>query len=470
MSDPVQARLVSNWKMAAKIGMTVGLLVLALLRFNPIMVVQAQTAVDPGVRGGPPCAGAWYSNLDPEMYAAFPVYFSNFTEINEVTQGEGGDFLRTGLGPRFDSNSCNSCHAQPAAGGSSPPINQLFSVYQANGARNIMPFFERPNGPTLVARFPFKPDLVTPDGHVQQLFVITGRVDAGSCNIAQPDFVTAAAQNNLIFRNTTPTFGGGLLEIIRNSDIIDNGVAVCNSNALGICGHPNLSADGSVGRFGWKAQDRSLVIFSGEAYNVEEGVTNELFPNEIDETPGCVLNRLPEDSVFYDPTLPPKIFAGDPERFGNFQRFLAPPIPGLCPGGNSASCTNGQAQFSSVGCALCHTPTFITPPSGLLPVSNAPANLYSDVLLHHMGPCNADNVSQGSAAGDEWRTTPLWGIGQRVFFMSDGRTADLVKAIEDHSCLGNGVYPDSEANKVIDNFNAMSPTDQQDLINFLRSL
>ena len=87
-----------------------------------------------------------------------------------------------------------------------------------------------------------------------------------------------------------------------------------------------------------------------------------------------------------------------------------------------------------------------------------------------MGPGEADNVSQGNATGDQFRTAPLWGIGQRYFFLHDGRTQDIVQAIEDHFSLGNGTYPNSEANQVINNFNNLSQQNQQDLVNFLRSL
>ncbi len=471
MFNSGKTSLASSPTSALRASILLTLMVLGVLRFAAVVVVHAQTASDPGVRGGPPGAGNWVTNVNGNEPGEFLILFSVFGEENEVKPGENGDTLRVGLGPRFDSNSCISCHAYPAVGGSSPPENKLFSVYQLNGAKNQMPFFETPNGPTLVARFPYQSDLATPDGHVHQLFTITGRGDAGSCNLTQPDFVGAAASNNLIFRNTTPTFGGGMLEVIRNSDLINNGIAVCNNPLnMGICGHPNLQPDGSVGRFGWKAQDRSLLIFAAEAYNVEEGVTNDFFPAETDETPGCVLNPLPEDHVDYDPTVPPKMFTGDPERLAIVMRFFAPPVPGACPGGNSGSCTNGQTQFSNVGCALCHTPSFTTPAHVIVPLSNAQANLYSDVLVHHMGPCNADNITQGMAQGDEFRTSPLWGVGQRVFFMSDGRTSDIVQAIEDHSCAANGQYPASEANQVITNFNGLSAQDQQDLINFLRSL
>ncbi len=87
-----------------------------------------------------------------------------------------------------------------------------------------------------------------------------------------------------------------------------------------------------------------------------------------------------------------------------------------------------------------------------------------------MGPCLADNVVQGTVQGDEFRTAPLWGIGQRIFFLHDGRTTDIVQAIEGHSCPGNSQYPASEANAVVAAFNALSAPNQQDLVNFLRIL
>jgi len=152
-------------------------------------------------------------------------------------------------------------------------------------------------------------------------------------------------------------------------------------------------------------------------------------------------------------------------------RFLAPPTPGSCPGGKASSCTNGQTQFNAVGCVLCHTTSFTTPVTVTTALSGITANLYSDLVLHHMGPCLADNVVAGAAQGDMFRTPPLWGVGKRVFFLHDGRETDIVKAIEDHSCAANGQYPASEANAVINNFNALAGTqNQQDLINFLRSL
>ena len=87
-----------------------------------------------------------------------------------------------------------------------------------------------------------------------------------------------------------------------------------------------------------------------------------------------------------------------------------------------------------------------------------------------MGTGLADNISQGAAGGDEFRTAPLWGLGQRIFFLHDGRTNDLVRAIQSHASGGNRNYPSSEANGVVNGYNRLSQSDQQDLLNFLRSL
>jgi CxxC motif-containing protein (DUF1111 family) len=156
--------------------------------------------------------------------------------------------------------------------------------------------------------------------------------------------------------------------------------------------------------------------------------------------------------------------------------MLAPPTPTTA----SASEKNGQALFSSTGCALCHSPSLTTAASTFTGMGNFTYHPYSDIALHHLGPKLADGVSQGSAGGDEFRTAPLWGIGQRLFFLHDGRTSDLLDAIQQHSspgadCVENPllalVLPcQSEANGVISKFNALNASQQQDLLNFLRSL
>jgi CxxC motif-containing protein (DUF1111 family) len=451
----------------------------AALMLRPAVVHGTPLAVDPGPRPLPADAGNFYSTLNANQNAITHRLTQIFTEVNFVA---GGPLVKTvGLGPRFNSNSCSSCHAYPAVGGSSPPNNPLFGIYQLEGATNSMPYFISATGPVIVARFPYKSD-GSADGGVHQMFTISNRTDAPGCTtMVQPDFSAQQQSNDIIFRQVTPTFGEGLMELIQESDIIAN----MNSNqtlkqSLGISGHPNYSDDdGTITRFGWKAQNKSLLYFSGEAYTVEEGVSDEAFPSENDETiPSCLppfpvppgtnkTKGVPDDRM--DSGEAPKIpvnFPGDLERFSLFMRFLAPPTP-VPP---TQSTSNGLVQFNTIGCNMCHTNSFTTPKSTIAALSNVQANLFSDLLVHDMGPADADNVSQGNATGDQFRTAPLWGIGQRYFFMHDGRTQDIVQAIEDHFSLGNGTYPNSEANQVINNFNALHAKDQQDLINFLRSL
>ena len=436
-----------------------------------VMSVRAQsTAIDPGVHAGAPMAGGFISGLNPNQTNVELSFSSNFIELNGVTSFETGN---QGLGPRFNSNSCGGCHAQPAPGGTSAATNNFFSIYDDYGAINEMPFFESLTGAAMNGRFPAQlGNPAVPDNHVHQLFTITGRADAATCDITQPDFISASQQSgtgeqgDLSFRIPLPVFGDGLIEIIQNKDILSNQATVCASEATnGVCGTASIAPDGSVNRFGWKAQNRSLLIFSGEAYNVEEGVTNDQFPNEVDETPGCVINGLPEDHVDFNP-LGPHRFPGDPERFALFARFMAPPTPAKANG----STINGQSQFTKIGCNLCHAVSFTTPKSAISALSNLKANIFSDLLLHHMGSCVADGITQGIATGDMFRTPPLWGAGQRIFFLHDGRTTDIVQAVEDHFCNASGSYPASEANTVINRFNALSSKNQQDLVNFLRSL
>ena len=429
----------------------------------------AVTAVDPGVRGGPPGVGGPMPNVNP-LQAKF--YAAGREQFNQV---EG---VPDGLGPRFNSNSCASCHLQPAIGGTSPPQNPLFQIARLDGAVNAIPWFIAPNGPIREARLRVNPDGTT-NGNVHALFTIRGRRDAPGCNIQQFNFglpgnpLTGLGGNpNVVFRIPTQVFGAGLIEAIPDSVILANLAANAGvKSSLGIGGRPNsiLSGnvnrngnDGTITRFGWKAQNKSLLIFAGEAYNVEMGVTNELFPDERDQNPTCLFNPTPENTTRFGASDPTEVLA-DIVAFANFMRLLAPPTPAP----DTLSIVRGRAAFSTAGCAACHTPTLTT--ARKIPDINAalpgqPVNLYSDLLVHNMGSYLADGISQGAAGPDEFRTAPLWGLGKRVFFLHDGRTSNLLEAITAHRS------PGSEANTVIDRYYGMGSVTQQDLLNFLRSL
>ena len=412
---------------------------------------RSQGPQDPGPRGGPPGAGGPVSGLTPALQAVFNTGQTVFAEVEKVPAD--------GLGPRFNSNSCVSCHAQPASGGSSPASNP--QVAFAN-SQNRLPSFITARGPTREVRFIKNPD-GTPDGGVHDLFTIAGRSDTPQgCNLNQPDFSNSS---NIIFRIPTPTFGLGLIEAIQDTTLIQN-VQQSASQRLGISGTVNRNGnDGTVTRFGWKAQNKSLLLFSGEAYNVEMGITNFIFNTERDETPNCS-PVPPPNSIFNIGGLVDQAVFDDITNFSNFMRFLAPPSRG--PVDNTM--VQGSNQFVNIGCANCHTPTLKTGASPFAALANQTIHPYSDFAIHNMGPGLADQISQGNAAGDQFRSAPLWGLGQRLFFLHDGRETDLLKVIADHASNANSQFQASEANQVIQNFNNLSNSDQQAILNFLRSL
>ncbi len=494
------------------------------------------SAIDPGPRGGAPGAGGASTpqpidpdseanqsaegsacisalsnispaaNLSPQMQQACEQAFIRFQEVDSVSGTQissltGALENGVGLGPTFNGNSCAMCHAEPAIGGSSPGLsspqhavpNPQIALATLDGATNTVPSFITASGPVREARFVHNAD-GSGDGGVHGLFTIAGRQDAQTCSATQPPFAAEVAANNVIFRIPTPTFGTGLIENVLETALESNlnatptvagtglstsvNSSIPTSASLGITGVLNRSGnDGTITRFGWKAQNKSLTIFGGEAYNVEQGVSNLAFPNEREggasNLAGCFnLNATPEDNNNFTPgaaTVSDSL--ADLANFALAMQLSAPPTPAVAPfaiGSTSISAaevTQGQTDFFTVGCANCHTPTLQTAQSSFDPaMSNVQFHPYSDIAIHHMGATLADGVAQGGASGDQFRSAPLWGVGQRLFFLHDGRTSDLVQAIEAHASTG------SEANTVIANFNKLSAADQQDVVDFLRSL
>ena len=449
------------------------------LALAAIAVSPLHSQNDPGPRPGPAAAGSFYSTLSANEQAFFNQAQLRFQEIDSVSGGIAGE-AGSGLGPTFNGNSCAQCHAQPAIGGASPGLlspqnaipNPQVALAALDGASNTVPSFITANGPVLEARF-VKTSSGALDGGVHDLYTIAGRSDATGCTLAQPDFATALSTNNVIFRTPTPLFGLGLVEATPDANLQAN-LAVTQSAraALKIGGAFNTSGnDGTITRFGWKAQNKSLLSFVGEAYNVEQGVSNENFPNERSAVPGCVFNGTPEDAtnMLNQNTGSPNWgtslgteseMSSDIVNFAAFIRLSAPPAPAA----STQSIQNGAADFNAIGCNLCHSPTLTTGTSIFTGMSNVAYHPYSDFALHDMGTRLADGIHQGSAGPNQFRTAPLWGLGQRLFFLHDGRTSDLIQAIQAHSSSG------SEANMVIRKYDSLKRSQVQDLLNFLRSL
>jgi hypothetical protein len=486
---------------------------------------------DPGIRKGSPGAGIPLDGLTPIELSMFQEGLQRAIQLEAVCDDCSdltlGAFIdpatanlvsktnSAGLGTRFNGDQCLGCHNQPALGGSGgfmvpnpqdapslfrKPENPMFDLIpHRKGAMNKVPSFIQQFGPIREVRFVKKPD-GTPDGGVHQLFTIVGRSDifpAGQTNtctaeaLPPTDFETQFKIGNLRFRIPLQLFGLGILDGIQDREILGRHAATAAiRKELGIEGTPNRSGnDGTITRFGWKAQNKSITIFAGEAYNAEMGVTTDLFPQAVDESPLCTADKSePNDISRLDPTdvrnqsfFNPLHELPDWLMFGLFMRFLDAPKPVAF----SGSAQHGQQLFGTgpenpgIGCVACHTATMVTPPrSETEALQNVTAHAYTDLLVHHMGKGLADDITQGAATGDMFRTTPLWGLGQRIFFLHDGRTDDLLQAILAHHSLPSdcddshrsSCYGPSEANAVIKTFNALSPADKQAILDFLRSL
>ena len=271
----------------------------------------------------------------------------------------------------------------------------------------------------------------------------------------------------MVFRIPLQLFGLGLIEALSDAEILARHRATAAYRAQnGIVG----VANGSVSnRFGWKAQHKSLDQFTDP--------TNDFAPSMKQINPACIgaetadAPKLLGSAEFEAPSadfINPLVLLAT-----SFIRYLDAPRPANL----SALAQRGQGLFGigpeqpGIGCVACHTAQMMTGDKvQTIAMQKRSVNLYSDLLLHHMGPSLADNISQGQAKGDMFRTPPLWGLGQRRFFLHDGRTDDLLQAIEAHaSPAGNG-YPASEANAVITRFKLLPPADQQAILSFLRAL
>lgn len=294
--------------------------------------------------------------------------------------------LQMGLGPSFNGRSCADCHRLPVAGGMGP--DGLATVLRIGklDSHGYDPLLGR-GGP--IARM----------HSVTELGIACG---------VMPGIPPGA--NLISLRNAPALFGLGQVDAIPDAAIVAGAVAHAN----GIHGRPNLvvEADGSkvVGKFGWKAEVPQLEQFVADALRNEHGITSPLAPLGVtsDAASGsdCGANPVvPKDNG----TLVDALTA--------FVRSLEPLPP-------RTRDVVGSDLFIKIGCADCHTPT--------LAAGDKVLPLYSDLLLHNMGPALNDGVVQGQAQGSDWRTTPLWGLSARMRFLHDGRARSIDAAILAH--------------------------------------
>ena len=342
------------------------------------------------------------------------------------------DFLEVetaedGLGPAFNGTSCAGCHSLPAVGGFGT-ITEMRAGYRDEEGR-----FYALEGGTLFHLFSVPPH---------------------NCQAQIPPEANVIAR-----RLSIPLFGAGLVEAIPDETLL----ALEDPEDLdrdGVSGRAARVFDLAtqrerIGRFGWKAQQATLLTFAADAYLNEMGITNDLFPDET------ALGVDPERLRLCDG-------ASDPEdvrnrvtglrgidNFEAFLKFLAPVERGTVP----PEAPRGEGLFAATGCATCHVPLLRTGPSPNPLFDRKPVALYSDLLLHDVG--TGDGIEQAAASGDEIRTPALWGLRFRRPFLHDGSAATVEEAIRRHV---------REAAPAQARFLSLPPPDRAALLAFLRSL
>jgi len=347
---------------------------------------------------------------------------------NGLDQFENVETAASGLGPIYNNTSCANCHALPVAGGASGTLVTRFG--RSDNKNDFDPLTEE--GGSLLQSQAIDPAALE-------------RIPTDANVVAQ--------------RKTMPLFGLGLIEAIADTDI--QTLAKNTKKPDGVLGRAALVQDvatgeSRVGRFGWKAQQATLLAMAADEYNNEMGITNRLFPTE--NAPNGNQKLLTEFDHVADPEDTTNSATGKAhiDQFADFMQLLAPPASPR----PTAEMQSGLTLFTRLGCAVCHVPTLYTGSNAINALDHKAVNLFSDLLLHNMGSLN-DGIAQGDAQPDEMKTPPLWGLRFHAPFLHDGRAPTLADAILDH---------DGEALPARNRFNQLSSAQQKQLVDFLNSL
>jgi CxxC motif-containing protein (DUF1111 family) len=354
--------------------------------------------------------------------AEFELFRMGLEDFTEVETAEDG------LGPAFNGTSCAVCHSVPAIGGISTMTEVRAGHVDEEGR------FTELHGGTLFHLFSI------PDHR---------------CQVQLP------LEANVIARRLPiPVFGDGLIEAIP-----DDAIAALEDpedrDGDGISGRAARIRDVAsgrerIGRFGWKAQQATLLAFSGDAYRNEMGITNDLFPNEValgvgeDAMAVCSPPRRGVEDVRDRRTGLRGI-----DNFENFMRLLAP----VGRGSVDDQVRTGERVFHSIGCGGCHTSLYVTGRNSNPVFDRRPVPLYSDLLLHDVG--TGDGIPQADALANEIRTPALWGLRLRKPLLHDGSAATIEESIRRHA---------GEASAVTERYKAATEREKSDLLAFLKSL
>ena len=379
--------------------------------------------------------------------------------------------VNPGLGPIYNNVSCINCHSRDGRG--RPPgvdeglVSLLFRLSLPKAEDSVA---GKP--PTPVPGFGTQLNNraiveANPEGTVkieyteQTLTTADGtRVHLRHPNYTLTETYQPLPENVEVSPRVAPAvFGLGLLEAIPENAILAY-ADEADIDGDGISGKPNYVWDVvaqryALGRFGWKANQPTLLQQVAAAYNDDMGITTSLF--SVENSAGQ--SQLTEHSV--TPEVSDEIL----EVVTFYVQTLAVPARRNV---DDPQVKLGEQLFAEAQCASCHIPTLRTGVlAGVPSVSNQTIHPYTDLLLHDMGPGLADNRPDFHASGSEWRTPPLWGIGlvKRVNghtnSLHDGRARDLMEAI-----LWHGGEAEASRQAV----EQMSKAERDALIAFLESL
>ncbi|MCA9739147.1 MAG: thiol oxidoreductase, partial [Gemmatimonadetes bacterium] len=253
--------------------------------------------------------------------------------------------------------------------------------------------------------------------------------------------------------NTPFLFGVGLMDLIPLADL-EARADPDDRDGDGISGRLGQDGQGRPARFGRKSGTATLAGFVDEAFRFEMGLTTAMVPDEAQagDRPG-----LPEGA---DPTGEPEVDEGTASLVTDFVRWLAPPAPGTASPADEEAVRQGEALFEGLGCARCHTPQQRTAASAPPPLAGRTFALYSDLLLHDMGP-DLESACTAGATATEHRTEPLIGLRYRRRFLHDGRATRVRDAILAHG---------GEAEAARTAFAALDRVTQEAVLRFLGTL
>jgi len=422
---------------------------------------------------------------------AFAEARDNFAEIEDINDG---------VGPIFNEVACGNCHSNGALGGAGQNVERRYGTFTNGGFNSLSQF----------------------GGSLRQLFSLVrfnnpafhgGPASNPTLCTVPTEVEPSQATVHNVGRLTTPLFGLGLVDAMPDS-FFDALAAAEPSATRGIVNRSAIVLPNShdpsqsigqvrVNRFGWKAAVPNLAQFSADAYLNEMGITTqscskgvsvtafatESKPNGVaqpahcddlaPDVPASELSAVPQgtDDFVGVCASGQSTLQEDVDNFTLFMTFLAPPGADAQDRRDTTSINAGKPLFTQIGCANCHVDSSVstgalataanfstpsTPPNGV--PGNTVFHPYSDFLAHDMGALG-DNIGlndgDSTTVARRMRTAPLWGISVRNKLLHDGRTTDVATAIRAHD--GQGAAAAAA-------FNALSSSNQHNVVQFVRSL